>query len=95
MRLIAPNSMASTSASKAGRSASVNMRPIDEYAPLKKKVAFSQLVAAGVAKNESVIGYRVAADAQSSGAQGVVLNPAKGTEFTPAAGDSLIVVGNV
>ncbi|MFM6968093.1 MAG: CASTOR/POLLUX-related putative ion channel [Microbacteriaceae bacterium] len=75
--------------------ASVNMRPIEEYAPLKKKVAFSQLVAAGVANNESVIGYRVAADAQSSGAQGVILNPSKGTEFTPAAGDSLIVVGNV
>lgn len=75
--------------------ASVNMRPIEEYAPLKKSVAYSQLVAAGVAKNESVIGYRVAADAQASGAQGVVLNPAKGAEFTPAAGDSLIVVGNV
>ena len=75
--------------------ASVNMRPIEEYAAVKKKVAFSQLVAAGVAKNESVIGYRVAADAQSSGAQGVILNPAKGHEFTPAAGDSLIVVGDV
>ena len=75
--------------------ASVNMRPIEEYASLKKPVAFSQLVAAGVAKNESVIGYRVAADAQSSGAQGVLLNPVKGHEFTPAAGDSLIVVGDV
>ncbi|MEY4476642.1 MAG: hypothetical protein RJA31_146 [Actinomycetota bacterium] len=75
--------------------ASVNMRPIEEYAPLKKKVAFSQLVAAGIAKNESVIGYRVAAEAQSSGAQGVLLNPSKGHEFTPAAGDSIIVVGNV
>ena len=75
--------------------ASVNMRPIEEYAPLKKKVAFSQLVAAGVARNESVIGYRVAANSRDGAAQGVVLNPAKGTEFTPAAGDSLIVVGNV
>jgi hypothetical protein len=74
--------------------ASVNMRPIEEYAPLKKAVAFSQLVAAGVAKNESVIGYRVSAEARSSGAQGVMLNPVKGHEFTPAAGDSLIVVGN-
>ena len=71
------------------------MRPIEEYAPLKKKVAFSQLVAAGVARNESVIGYRVAANSRDGAAQGVVLNPAKGTEFTPAAGDSLIVVGNV
>lgn len=75
--------------------ASVNMRPVEEYAPLKKKVEFSELVAAGVAKNESVIGYRIAAEAQSTGAQGVVLNPPKGREFTPAAGDSVIVVGNV
>jgi hypothetical protein len=41
-----------------------------------------------------VIGYRVAADASANAAQGVVLNPAKHTEFTPAAGDSLIVVGD-
>ncbi|MEY4397410.1 MAG: hypothetical protein RLZZ40_1166, partial [Actinomycetota bacterium] len=75
--------------------ASVNMRPIEEYAPLKKKVAFSQLVAAGVARNESVIGYRVAANSRDGAAQGVVLNPAKGSEFTPAEGDSIIVVGNV
>ena len=75
--------------------ASVNMRPVEEYAPLKKSVAFSQLVAAGIARNESVIGYRVAADANNGAAQGVVLNPSKDREFTPAAGDSLIVVGNV
>lgn len=74
--------------------ASVNMRPIEEYAPVKKSVSFSELVAAGVAKNESVIGYRIAADARSTGAQGIVLNPVKSREFTPAAGDSLIVVGN-
>jgi voltage-gated potassium channel Kch len=75
--------------------ASVNMRSVEAYAPLKKSVAFSQLVAAGVAKGESVIGYRIAADSRSSAAQGVVLNPSKNDVFVPAAGDSVIVVGNL
>lgn len=75
--------------------ASINMRPIEGYAPLKKSVAFSQLVAAGVNKKESVIGYRIAAEAKASGAQGVVLNPPKDREFVPAAGDSIIVVGSI
>ena len=75
--------------------ASVNMRAIEAYAPLKKSVAFSQLVAAGVAKGESVIGYRIAAEARSSAAQGVVLNPSKNDEFVPEAGDALIVVGTL
>ncbi len=74
--------------------ASVNMRSVERYAGVGKRVAFSQLVAAGAAKNESVIGYRVAAESKSGAAQGVVLNPAKHTEFTPAAGDSIIVVGD-
>jgi len=75
--------------------ASVNMRSVEAYAPLKKTVAFSQLVAAGVAKGESVIGYRIAAESRSSAAQGVFLNPSKNDEFVPAAGDSIIVVGNL
>jgi hypothetical protein len=75
--------------------ASVNMRPVEAYAPLKKSVAFSQLVAAGVNKKESVIGYRIAAEARASGSQGVVLNPAKDREFTPAPGDSVILVGSI
>ena len=75
--------------------ASVNMRAIEAYAPLKKSVAFSQLVAAGVAKGESVIGYRIAAESRSSAAQGVYLNPSKNDEFVPASGDSIIVVGNL
>jgi hypothetical protein len=75
--------------------ASVNMRSVEAYAPLKKTVAFSQLVAAGVAKGESVVGYRIAAESRSSAAQGVVLNPSKNDEFVPAAGDSVIVVGNL
>jgi voltage-gated potassium channel Kch len=75
--------------------ASVNMRDVEAYAPLKKAVAFSQLVAAGVTRGESVIGYRIAAESRSSAAQGVVLNPSKNEEFIPTAGDSLIVVGNL
>lgn len=75
--------------------ASVNMRAIENYAPLKKRVAFSQLVAAGVAKGESVIGYRIAAESRNGAAQGVVLNPSKNDEFVPSEGDTLIVVGNL
>jgi len=75
--------------------ASINMRAIENYAPLKKRVAFSQLVAAGVAKGESVIGYRIVAESRTSAAQGVMLNPAKSVEFSPEAGDSLIVIGGV
>jgi hypothetical protein len=75
--------------------ASINMRAIENYAPLKKRVAFSQLVAAGVAKGESVIGYRVVAESRTSAAQGVMLNPAKSVEFSPEAGDTLIVIGGV
>lgn len=75
--------------------ASVNMRNIETYAPLKKSVAFSQLVAAGVAHNESVIGYRIAAEARTTAAQGVILNPAKNAEFSPEVGDTLIVIGGV
>jgi hypothetical protein len=75
--------------------ASVNMRAIEAYAPLNKSVAFSQLVAAGVTRGESVIGYRIASESRSGAAQGVVLNPSKNEEFVPAAGDSVIVVGNL
>ena len=75
--------------------ASVNMRAIENYAPLKKRVAFSQLVAAGVAKGESVIGYRIAAESRNGAAQGVVLNPSKNDEFVPSEGDTLIIVGNL
>jgi hypothetical protein len=71
------------------------MRAIENYAPLKKRVAFSQLVAAGVAKGESVIGYRIVAESRTSAAQGVMLNPAKSEEFSPEAGDTLIVIGGV
>lgn len=75
--------------------ASINTRPIEHYAPLGKPVTVASLVAAGAAKNESVIGFRVAANARTGAAQGVVLNPEKTRELTPAAGDTLIVVGHI
>lgn len=73
--------------------ASVAMRNIENYAPMTKRIAFSQLVAAGIAKGESVIGYRIAAGAKTSAAQGVFMNPAKNIEFSPEPGDTLIVIG--
>ncbi|MFM6982478.1 MAG: CASTOR/POLLUX-related putative ion channel [Microbacteriaceae bacterium] len=75
--------------------AAVNMRPIEHYVPLKKTVSYVELVAAARAAGDSAIGYRVAADAQASASAGVWLNPDKNTEFTTAAGDTLIVIGNV
>jgi hypothetical protein len=75
--------------------ATITMRDIENYAPLNKRVAFSQLVAAGAANGESVIGYRVVAESRTSVAQGVMLNPAKHEEFSPEAGDTLIVISSV
>lgn len=76
------------------KGASIVMRNVEVYAPLGVRVAFSQLVAAGVAKGESVIGYRIVAESKSGGAQGVILNPAKHDELVPEPGDMLIAVGN-
>ncbi|MSQ90743.1 MAG: hypothetical protein EXS01_05030 [Phycisphaerales bacterium] len=75
--------------------ASVNIRPIQHYAPLGKDIEFAQLVGIGRSYGESVIGYRVHADAKSSASEAVKLNPSKTRMFTPATGDGIIVIGNV
>lgn len=73
---------------------SIVMRNVEGYAPLGVRVAFSQLVAAGIAKGESVIGYQIIAESKSGGAQGVILNPAKHDELVPEPGDMLIAICN-
>jgi len=75
--------------------AAINVRPIEHYAPLGKDVEFAELVAIARAHGESAIGYRVLADAPHDAATGVKLNPAKTTVFKPAAGDALVVIGDV
>ena len=75
--------------------AAINVKPIEHYVPLGKKIAYAELVAIAAAHGESAIGYRIVAESANDSSTGVRLNPAKTTEFTPAKGDSLIVIGNV
>jgi K+/H+ antiporter YhaU regulatory subunit KhtT len=75
--------------------ATLGSNPIDHYAAVGKPVSFGELVAIGRGHGESVIGYRVAANSGQDGSTGVQLNPAKTEVFTPAAGDTLIVIGDL
>ena len=76
--------------------AAINVKPIEHYVPLGKSISYGELVAiASAAHSESAIGYRVAAASRDDASTGVRLNPNKNDEFTPAAGDGLIVIGDV
>ncbi len=75
--------------------ASVNIRPIQNYAPLGVEIEFAQLVGIGRSYGDSVIGYRVHANQKFGSAKAVHLNPSKSRMFTPAAGDGIIVIGNI
>ena len=75
--------------------ATIGAKPVDHYVPLGKSVSFGELVAIGRGHGESVIGYRIAAAAGQDASTGVQLNPAKTDLFTPAAGDSIIVIGDL
>ncbi|MCX8529206.1 MAG: hypothetical protein ORN27_03960, partial [Rhodoluna sp.] len=75
--------------------AAINVKPIEHYVPVGKKIAYAELVAIAAAHGESAIGYRVVAESANDASTGVRLNPVKTTEFTPAKGDSLIVIGDV
>ncbi len=74
--------------------AALNVRNISEYAELGKSVSFGELVATGRNYGESVIGYRTA-NAGANGSTGVILNPAKTSEFVPQKGDGLVIIGNL
>lgn len=75
--------------------AAINVKPIEHYAPLGKAIDFAELVAIARAHGESAIGYRIQAESRDDASTGVRLNPAKTTVFTPAAGDTLVVIGDV
>ena len=75
--------------------AAINVKPIDHYAPIGKTVEFAQLVAIARSHGESAIGYRFGGAHHGDASTGVELNPNKTTEYTPVAGDSLIVIGKV
>ncbi|CAB4637332.1 unannotated protein [freshwater metagenome] len=75
--------------------ASINVRPIEQYAPLGKEIEFAELVAIARAHGQSAIGYRLLANAPGDAASGVAMNPAKTTKFKPAAGDALVVISDL
>jgi hypothetical protein len=76
--------------------AAINVKSIEHYVALGKEITFGELVAiASTAHGESTIGYRVAATSRDDASTGVRMNPNKNTVFTPAAGDALVVIGDV
>jgi voltage-gated potassium channel Kch len=75
--------------------AAINVKPVEHYVALGKEIEFAELVAIGRAHGESVIGYRILAEAGNDASTGVRLNPSKTTKFKPAAGDTLVVIGDV
>ena len=75
--------------------ASINVKPIEYFASVGKKITFGELVAAAAANGDSAIGIRIAANSAHDSSTGVQLNPSKHAEFTPAKGDGLVVIGNL
>ena len=75
--------------------ASINLKPIEYFAKLGKEITYGELVAAAAAHGDSAIGVRIAANSTKDGSTGVELNPSKHATFKPAAGDGLVVIGNL
>ncbi|MCX6485853.1 MAG: hypothetical protein NTX78_04360 [Rhodoluna sp.] len=75
--------------------ASINLKPIQYFASLGKEVSFGELVAAAAAHGDSAIGIRIVANSTKDGSTGVELNPSKHATYKPAAGDGLVVIGNL
>jgi hypothetical protein len=75
--------------------ASINVKPIEYFSKLGTSVSFGELVAAAAAHGDSAIGIRIAANSTKDGSTGVELNPSKHATYKPAAGDGLVVIGNL
>ena len=75
--------------------ASINLKPIEYFATVGKSITFGELAASAAANGDSAIGIRIAANSAKDGSTGVELNPSKNTVYTPAAGDGLVVIGNL
>lgn len=69
----------------------VYLREASDYVTAGSEVQFATLVAAASRRNETAIGYRVAA-AKGERDGGVIVNPSKGDRFAIAPGDRLIVL---
>ena len=75
--------------------ASINLLPVEHFAKFGTAISFGELVAAAAAAGHSAIGIRIAANSTKDGSTGVELNPSKHTTYKPAAGDGLVVIGNL
>lgn len=75
--------------------ASINVKPIEYFAVVGKKISFGELVAAAAAHGDSAVGIRIEANSTKDGSTGVELNPSKHAEYLPAKGDGLVVIGNL
>jgi hypothetical protein len=71
----------------------LNAKPINYYLP-EGQATFAQLVAAGRARGEVVIGYRDN-EVDAGLTSGIYLNPAKDSSFVVKATDQAIVIGPV
>ena len=75
--------------------AAINLRPIEHYIAAGNTVEWAEVVAIAAAHGESAIGYRSVASAAGSASTGIVMNPAKNSQFTSVAGDGLVVISDV
>ena len=75
--------------------ASINLRPIEHYVAEGNTVEWAEVVAIAAAHGESAIGYRVANHEAGDASTGVVMNPAKNSQYTAQAGDGLVVIADV
>ena len=75
--------------------AAINLRPVEQYVAAGETVEWAEVVAIAAAHGESAIGYRAIEGAHDSASTGVVMNPAKNSQFTANAGDGIVVIANV
>jgi len=69
----------------------IGLKPVSRYVEVGETLSFARLVAAGRARGEVVIGYRVAP--RPGREAEVVVNPAKSATVTLGAEDRIVVIG--
>jgi Trk K+ transport system NAD-binding subunit len=75
--------------------AEIYLKPVADYVAMGQPVNFYTVMAAGLQRNEVVIGYRLERDAGAPDKQyGVTINPPKSSSVTYAAGDKVIVLAD-
>lgn len=73
----------------------IYLKPMSEYVEIGKSVNFYTVLESARNKNETAIGYRLAADAKiAAQSYGIHLNPDKSEKIIYAANDKIIVLAN-